>query len=63
MIVDETSEEDSPGLSQSSIRLVHTSIGPKWNRLVTGRVVAVMEPGHREFVCSVGEANGTGYNY
>ena len=58
MIVDETSEEDSPGLSQSSIRLVHTSIGPKWNRLV-----AVMEPGNREFVCSVGEANGTGYNY
>ena len=61
MIADETSEEDSAGFSQSSVQLVRTTTGPKWNRLVTGRVVTVMKPGNREFVCSVGEANGTGY--
>lgn len=47
-------------LAQSSIELVRSTQGPRWNRLVTGRVIAVIEPGNREFVCSVGESNGTG---
>ena len=61
MIQDDSSEDGDTNVSLSSIQLTQTGTEPRWTRLVTGRVIDVVEPGNREFVCSVGETNGSGY--
>lgn len=59
-LLDTVDTEDETPLS-SRIRVTHVDTRHRWNRVVTGRVLAVSSPGPREFVCSVAEANGTGF--
>ena len=57
----DTDDTENETPVSSRIRVTHLDKSHRWNRVVTGRVLAVSSPGPREFVCSVAEANGTGF--